>query len=122
MVCPCSSCPAMKSVSIQTILEEDFPGDLGTYQWKQSPRFSASHKKKPQARFGKGRMDSLIDEYGVWDDKSNYSKGYLAYINPNDYLGKTIKISGPYHPLLYEGTGKYYHYIMNYHHHLLAMM
>ena len=25
----------MKSVSIQTILEEDFLGDLETYQWKQ---------------------------------------------------------------------------------------
>ncbi len=30
----------------------------------------------------------------------------------DEYLGKTIKISGPYHEFWDEGTGKYYHYIM----------
>lgn len=33
-------------------------------------------------------------------------------LNPDEYLGKTIKAKGPYKPLFYDVTGNYYHYIL----------
>ncbi len=41
-----------------------------------------------------------------------YAQVYNIMMSPEDYLGKKIKASGTYYPLFYEGTGKYYHYVM----------
>lgn len=41
-----------------------------------------------------------------------YAEVYNMMMNPDSYLGKTIKVSGPYYPLYYDGTGNYYHYVM----------
>ena len=32
--------------------------------------------------------------------------------NPDEYMGKTIKISGPYYASFYDKTGSYYHYVI----------
>jgi len=31
---------------------------------------------------------------------------------PEDYIGKKIKMSGPYYTTLYDGNGEYYHYVI----------
>lgn len=50
--------------------------------------------KGNEARLGKGRLNYLIEEYGVWDDDSDYSKAYLGYIDPNEFIkGTTVKNS-----------------------------
>ncbi len=41
-----------------------------------------------------------------------YSEVYNIMINPEDYLGKTIKICGPYYASYWEDTDKYYHYVI----------
>lgn len=41
-----------------------------------------------------------------------YAEVYNMMMYPDNYLGKTIKVSGPYYPLYYDGTGNYYHYVM----------
>lgn len=46
--------------------------------------------KGNEARLGKGRLNYLISEYGDWDDDSDYSKAYLGYINPSDFIKGTI--------------------------------
>jgi len=41
-----------------------------------------------------------------------YSEVYNMMVNPDNYLGKTIKIIGPYNAEYFEETGKYYHFII----------
>lgn len=43
-----------------------------------------------EARLGKGRLDYLIDEYGVWEPDSDYSQAYLGYIDPREFIKATI--------------------------------
>lgn len=43
-----------------------------------------------EARLGKGRLDYLIDEYGVWSPDSDYSQAYLGFINPSDFINGTL--------------------------------
>lgn len=42
-----------------------------------------------QLRINKGRMDDIIDYYGVWNDDSNYSKGYMGFIEPRQFVEAT---------------------------------
>lgn len=42
-----------------------------------------------EARLGKGRMDDLIETYGVWNPKLDYAKGYLGFIDPEQFLTAT---------------------------------
>lgn len=41
-----------------------------------------------------------------------YATVYQLMVNPNDYIGKRIKIRGRYYATWYEPTQKYYHYII----------
>lgn len=41
-----------------------------------------------------------------------YSEVYNMMVNPDDYLEKTIKVSGPYNAAYLEDTGKYYHFVV----------
>lgn len=43
-----------------------------------------------EARLGKGRLDYLIEEYGVWNPNEDYSQAYLGFINPKDFIGSTL--------------------------------
>ena len=57
--------------------------------------YSNAHKdgyflKGNEARLGKGRLNYLIEEYGLWDDDSDYAKAYLGYINPQDFINSTL--------------------------------
>lgn len=41
-----------------------------------------------------------------------YSEVYNMMMNPDDYMGKTIKIIGPYYSFYLNETGKYYHAVI----------
>lgn len=41
-----------------------------------------------------------------------YSEVYNIMMNPEAYLGQTIKIEGPYYASFWEETGNYYHYVI----------
>jgi hypothetical protein len=41
-----------------------------------------------------------------------YSEVNNIMVNPEEYIGKTIKISGPYNASFWEETGIYYHYVI----------
>ena len=43
-----------------------------------------------EARLGKGRLNSLIDEYGVWNDNLDYAKAYLGFIDPREFIKGTL--------------------------------
>lgn len=48
--------------------------------------------KGNEARLGKGRLNYLVSEYGVWDDNSDYAKAYLGYVDPREFIkGTTVK-------------------------------
>jgi len=41
-----------------------------------------------------------------------YAEVYNMMANPDDYVGKTIKMNGPYYASYFDQTGLYYHYII----------
>jgi len=41
-----------------------------------------------------------------------YAEVYNMMTNPDDYMGKTIKMSGPYYASYYDMTDSYYHYVI----------
>ena len=41
-----------------------------------------------------------------------YAEVFNITTNPKDYMGKTIKIRGPYNAVYYDETGLYYHYVI----------
>ncbi len=60
-----------------------------------------------------GEADPNVDvDLTVLSANMVYAEVYNMMMYPDDYLGKTIKVSGPYYPLFYDGTGNYYHYVM----------
>ena len=77
------------------IINDDFYGNA----------FKDGYKLKGnEARLGKGRLDDLIDYYGKWDN-SDYSKAYLTYINPKDFLDLSFKGDNKNDPLVNEIEG-----------------
>ena len=46
--------------------------------------------KGNEARLGKGRINYLIEEYGLWNPNSDYSKAYLGFIDPREFIKGTI--------------------------------
>lgn len=60
-----------------------------------------------------GEADPNVDvDLTVLTANMVYAEVYNMMMYPDSYLGKTIKVSGPYYPLYYDGTGNYYHYVM----------
>lgn len=41
-----------------------------------------------------------------------YAEVYNMMLNPDEYVGKTIKIKGPYYAEYWDDTQKYYHYVI----------
>jgi hypothetical protein len=41
-----------------------------------------------------------------------YAEVFNIMSNPDFYMGKTIKVNGPYYPLYYEDTELYYHFVI----------
>jgi hypothetical protein len=41
-----------------------------------------------------------------------YAEVYNMVTNPNAYIGKTVKMSGPYYVSYFDKTGKYYHAVI----------
>ncbi|MDR0221101.1 MAG: hypothetical protein LBI54_06845 [Lachnospiraceae bacterium] len=41
-----------------------------------------------------------------------YAEVYNITNNPDKYMGKTIRMSGPYQPSYFDETGLYYHYVI----------
>lgn len=60
-----------------------------------------------------GVADPTVDvDLTVLSANMVYAEVYNMMMDPDSYLGMTIKVSGPYYPLYYDGTGNYYHYVM----------
>ena len=60
-----------------------------------------------------GEADPNVDvDLTILSANMVYAEVYNMMMYPDNYLGKTIKVSGPYYPLYYDGTGNYYHYVM----------
>ena len=60
-----------------------------------------------------GEADPNVDiDLTVLTANMVYAEVYNMMMNPDEYLGKTIKVSGPYFPLYYDVMDNYYHYVM----------
>ena len=69
---------------------------------------SAKARKKPSAG---GTVDVDLT---VLSGTMVYAEVYNIILKPKKYIGKTIKIRGPYYAVNYNygGTGRYYHYVI----------
>ena len=76
-----------KNLGMQEISKPVFDGDFYRNAYKDGYKVEEG---SDTATLGEGRIDYLIDEYGVWNENSNYAKAYLTYINPNDFIGATL--------------------------------
>lgn len=76
-----------KNLGMQEISIPNFDSDFYRNAFKDGYKIEEG---SDVATLGEGRIDYLIDEYGVWNKDSDYSKGYLAYINPNDFISATL--------------------------------
>ncbi len=57
--------------------------------------------------------DSTVDiDLTALNKNMVYATVNNMVLNPDEYLGKSIKAKGPYKPLFYDVTGNYYHYIL----------
>ena len=59
------------------------------------------------------QADSSVDiDLTAMTSDMVYSTVYQMMNDPDSYVGKTVKIAGPYYATLYEDTGIYYHFII----------
>jgi hypothetical protein len=91
-------------------------GDLTVYG-----NSSESQRGSADSEDGKGNLnpqgDSSTSE-GVDVDLTSlsgtmvFAEVYNIMSNPNDYIGKTIKVKGPYYASYFDDTGLYYNFII----------
>ena len=67
----------------------------------------SENQETPSA--GEGAVDVDLT---VLSSTMIYAEVYNIMTNPNNYVGKTIKMSGPYYASYYDETGLYYHYVV----------
>lgn len=60
-----------------------------------------------------GEADTNVDvDLTVLTPNMVYAEVSNMMMYPDNYLGKTIKVSGPYFPMYYDVTDNYYHYVL----------
>jgi hypothetical protein len=69
--------------------------------------------KNASASAGNAKKGNGVDvDLTIMSSTMVYAEVYDILFNPDDYIGKTIKMNGPYVPLFYDETGLYYHYVL----------
>lgn len=56
--------------------------------------------------------DEIDYDFTTMGSDMVYATVYQMMINPNEYVGKTVKMSGSYYANYFEPTDKYYHYVI----------
>lgn len=60
-----------------------------------------------------GRESEAVDvDLTVLGSTMVYAEVYSMMSHPDEYMGKTIKVKGPYRTTFYEPTGLFYHFIV----------
>lgn len=91
----------------------EYPLATGPSQMDDSGAINQGHGEDDITEETLGDADPNVDvDLTVLSANMVYAEVYNMMMYPDDYLGKTIKVSGPYYPLFYDGTGNYYHYVM----------
>lgn len=92
----------------------EFPLATGPSQMDGSGAISPGHTAEDSVTDAPlGDADPNVDiDLTVLSANMVYAEVYNMMMYPDSYLGKTIKVSGPYYPLYYDGTDNYYHYVM----------
>lgn len=92
----------------------EFPLATGPSQMEGSGAISPTHQGGEFATEAPLKeADPTVDvDLTVLTANMVYAEVYNMMMYPDSYLGKTVKVSGPYYPLYYDGTGNYYHYVM----------
>ena len=62
---------------------------------------------------GPSTKSEIIDvDLTVLSSTMVYAEVYNIMTSPDEYMGKTIKMNGPYYASFYDETGLYYHYVV----------
>lgn len=114
--------------SVNQVLESQV--DAASQENTKQETKRAAEEENEQIENGENAIEATVDEEaqipeGDVDGSENidydltamnadmvYATVYQLMINPNDYIGKRIKIRGRYYATWYEPTQKYYHYII----------
>ena len=75
--------------------------------------FSPPDSSSPETQDNAAAAEKIIDvDLTVLSSTMVYAEVNHMLINPDNYMGKTIKMSGPYYSSYYDETGLYYHYVI----------
>ena len=102
--------PNMSSGEITT----EYPLATGPSQMDGSGAYNPEHKGgEYEEEDPIGEADSNVDvDLTVLTPNMVYAEVSNMMMYPDNYLGKTIKVSGPYFPMYYDVTDNYYHYVL----------
>ena len=59
-----------------------------------------------------GEGNAKVIDLTVLSSTMVYAEVYNIMAHPDEYMGKTVKMSGPYYASYYDETGLYYHYVV----------
>ena len=99
--------------NVQDIPTNETPGNETTPNESPAREAPAVHNNPGTHRTEEERASSKVDI-----DLTKLSSTVLSaelmniIVNSEDYLGKTIRVSGTYYNLFFEQTGSYYHYVI----------
>ena len=112
-----SACGDSSSVStrntnqnqVSNVMQNEMDKANGNIQTDSSPSNTASEN----ASSGSGSYTGTVDiDISVMGSDMVYATVNQLMIDPNSYIGKTIKVEGMYYSSLYKETGKTYHFLL----------
>ena len=76
------------------------------------PEQSANNSPKNEEQKNEVSIGGVDVDLTALSSTMVYAEVYNMMTSPDDYMGKTIKMSGPYYASFYDETGSYYHYVI----------
>lgn len=107
-------CMILISATACTNKEASQP-DTNNPQTQESPESGAGNVDKGESQSDnsfKSEAGSVDVDLTELSSTMVYAEVYNIMTKPDDYIGKTIKMSGPYYASYYDQTDQYYHYVI----------
>lgn len=77
-----------------------------------TPEQSAKNNPEKQEQKSDTAIGGVDVDLTALSSTMVYAEVYNMTTSPDDYMGKTIKMSGPYYASFYDETDSYYHYVI----------
>ncbi|MEA5083579.1 MAG: hypothetical protein VB018_05420 [Lachnospiraceae bacterium] len=93
--------------------ESNKEGNAIEAEINQGEEKSENIKAEKEADLSTNNEDNSTDvDLTILSSTMVYAEVYNMMLNPDEYVGKTIKIKGPYYAEYWDDTQKYYHYVI----------